>query len=142
MDPPQKLNASLLRQDALHGELPDPMDMDANAASVPEYLQVFPEDSSECILSGLITSAEPAPPGNPDPPSSSRFQPVRPPPPPPLKSRLLSACLPDTQSLGPPPVPPRLQMPLGNKRFSLDLPEATRRLNRSRTQVEHHVSVS
>lgn len=142
MDPPQKLNGSLLRQDALHGGLPEPMDMDPNAANIPEYLQVFPDDSSERILSGLIASAEPTPPGNTDPPSSSRFQPVRPPPPPPLKSRLLSACLPDTQSHGPPPVPPGLRMPLGNKRFSLDLPEAARRLNRSRTQVEHHVSVS
>lgn len=137
MDPPQKLNESLLRQDALDGDLPDPMDMDPNAANVPEYLQVFPDDSSE-----RITSAEPTPPGNTDPPSSSRFLPVRPPPPPPLKSRLLSACLPDTQSLGPPPLPPGSRMPLGNKRFSLDLPEAARRLNRSRTQVEHHVSVS
>eukprot|EP00066_Takifugu_rubripes_P004383 XP_003967717.2 PREDICTED: phosphatidylinositol 4-phosphate 3-kinase C2 domain-containing subunit gamma [Takifugu rubripes] len=133
MDPPQKLNGSLLRQDALDGDLPDPMDMDPNAANIPEHLQVFPDDSSE-----RITSAEPTPPGNTDPPSSSRFLPVRPPPPPPLKSRLLSACLPDTQSLGPPPLPPGSRMPLGNKQFSLDLPEAARRLNRSRTQVEHH----
>lgn len=139
---PKKPNGPLLRQDALHGDLPDSMDMDPNAANIPEYLQVFPDDSSEKILSGLIASTEPTPPGNTHPPSSSRFQPVRPAPPPPLKSRLLSACLPDTQGLGPPPVPPRSRMPLGNKQFSLDPPEAARRLTRSRTQVEHHVSVS
>lgn len=143
MDPPQKLSGSLLRQDALCGDLPEPTDMDPNAVDIPESLQVFPDDSSERILPGLIASAEPDPPGKTDPPSSNRLQPVRPPPPPPPpKSRLLSACLPDTQSLRAPPLPPRSQMPLGNKQFSLDLPEAAHRLTRSWTQVEHHVSVS
>lgn len=135
MEPPQKLNGSLQRQDAVHGDLPELLDKDPGAAHVPEYLQVFPDDPSDGILPGVVAPAEP------DPPSSNRLQPVRPPPPPP-KSRLLSACLPDTQSLGPPTAPPRSRPPLGNKHLSLDLPDPARRLGRSWTQVEHHVSVS
>lgn len=142
MDPPQRLNRSVQRQDALHGDPTDLLSLDPNAASLPKYLDIFPDDdSSEKLPPGLFTSAEANPPGSAHPPSSSRLQPVRPPPPPP-KSRLLSACLPDTQGPGPPPVPPRSQMPLSKIQFSLDLPERTPRLTRSRTEVEHHVSLS
>lgn len=140
MEPPQKLNGSLQRQDALHGDLPELLDKDPKAVHVPEYLQVFPDDPSERILPGVVVPAEPNPPGDPDPPSSKRLQPVRPPPPPP-KSRLLSACLPDTRSLGPPTGPPRSGVSLSNKHFSLDLPDPARRLSRSLTQVELHVRV-
>lgn len=136
MDPPRRLNGSIQRQDALHGDPTDLLSLDPNAASLPKYQDIFPDDSSEKLPPGLFTSAEANPPGSAHPPSSNRLQPVRPPPPPP-KSRLLSACLPDTQGLGPPPVPPRSRI-----QFSLDLPEPTPRLTRSRTEVKHHVSLS
>lgn len=138
MDLPQRLNGSLQRQDALHGDPADLLSVDPNAGNIPEYLEVFPDDdSSEKILPGLFTSAE----ANAHPPSSNRLQPLRPPPPPP-KSRLLSACLPDTQCLGPPPIPPRSRMALSKSQFSFNLPEPAPRLTRSRTEVEHHVRVS
>lgn len=137
MDPPQRLNGSVQRQDALVGDPTDLLSMDPNAANIPENLQVFPDDdSSEKILPGLLN-----PPGNAHPPSSNRLQPLRPPPPPP-KSRLLSACLPEAQGLGPPPVPPRSRMLLSKSQFSFTQPEPAPRLSRSRTEVERHVSIS
>lgn len=142
MDPPQRLNGPLQRQGALLGDPTDLLSMDPNAASIPEYLEVFPDDdSSEKILPGLLTSAEATPPENAHPPTSSGLQPLRPPPPPP-KSRLLSACLPEAQGLGPPPVRPRSRMPLSKSQSSSSLPEPAPRLTRSRTEVEHHVSIS
>lgn len=135
MDPPQ-------RQEALLGDPPGLLTMDPNAANVPDSLELFPDDdSSEKILPGLFISAEAPPPGNAHPPPSSRGQPVRPPPPQP-KSRLLGACLPDAQGLGPPPVPPRSRVPLSKALFSLDLPEPPPRLTRSWTEVKRHVSNS
>lgn len=132
MDPPQRLNGSLRRQEALQGDPTDLLGVDPNADNIPAFLDVFPDDDSS---EKTFTSAEANPPGNAHPPSSNRLQPLRPPPPPP-KSRLLSACLLDAQGLGPPPIPPRSRLPLSKTQLSLDLPEHPPRLTRSRTEVE------
>ena len=109
-----------------------------------ESLGNFPQDDAhiyEASFSGLIIPTEPQPPGNTE--STDRPMPVRPPPLPP-RTRLPSACLPEGPGKAPPPVPPRRRVPLGmsTKQFSCDFTEPAQKLNRSRTEIENHVSIS
>ncbi|XP_073328066.1 phosphatidylinositol 3-kinase C2 domain-containing subunit gamma [Pagrus major] len=143
MDPPQRRNGSIQRQDASNSDLPMPLNEDQYGAHIYEHLENFPEDNDahiyETTLSGLIAPAEPQPkpPGNTE--STNRPKPVRPPPPPP-RNRLPSARLPEGQGNAPPPVPPRTRVSLSmsKKQFSCDLPEPAHKLNRSRTEIARH----
>nr|XP_046249410.1 phosphatidylinositol 4-phosphate 3-kinase C2 domain-containing subunit gamma [Scatophagus argus]XP_046249411.1 phosphatidylinositol 4-phosphate 3-kinase C2 domain-containing subunit gamma [Scatophagus argus] len=150
MDPPQRQNGSIQRQDASDSDFPSPL---AEETHIYEYLEIFPEHNEthlyETTLDGLIprTESQPKPPnhlqdqggghpGSTDHQSTNGFRPVRAPPPPP-RNRLPSACLLGRQDQGPPPVPPRPRG-LSQKLFSCDLTEPTQKLNRSKTEIEDH----
>lgn len=152
MDPPQRLNETIQRQDSSATDLPMPLIADLDAMHIYE---VFPEDNAarlyESNLDGLIppTESQPKPPGhvwdhggggsgNTDYEITNGRLPVCGPRPP-LRTRLPSACFPGRQ--GPPPVPPRTRIPL-KKRFSCDFTEPVHKLNRSRTEIDNHVSIS
>lgn len=154
MDPPQRRNGSIQRQDARVSDLPMSLTEDLQGIDLYEYID-FTEGNNTHLhgTAMLITQTKPEPkppahlwghmtggPGNPDHQSTNGPPPVRRPPPP-LRTRLPSACLPGRQGTGPPPVPPRTRAPL-SKRLSCDLPEPAHKLNRSRSQIENHVSVS
>lgn len=144
MDPSQRQNGSLQRQDATDADLPEHLPQDLTGTHVYKYIEVFPQDILyESTLAGLITPTEPQPKprGNADRQSTNRPIPVRAPPPPP-RSRLPSACLPGRQGHGPPPVPPRSGGARSKKQFSFDPTERAHKLNRSWTQVDNHVSIS
>lgn len=149
MDPPQRQNGPIQRQDASVSDLPMPLTEDLRGMDLYEYI-----DSTEDNITHLLvapTGSQPKPPadlwgcmtggpGNTDGQSTNGPPPVRRPPPP-LRTRLPSACLPGRQSSGPPPVPPRTRVPL-SKKLSCDLPEPAHRFNRSRTEIDNHVSIS
>ncbi|XP_070763460.1 phosphatidylinositol 3-kinase C2 domain-containing subunit gamma [Enoplosus armatus] len=157
MDPPQRQNGTLQRQDASATDLPMPLNEHLHGLHLHEYLEVFPDDNEtyldERTLAGLIspTESQAQPPdrlsghgggggsGNNDHQSTNGPPPVRGPPPP-LRTRLPSACLPVRQSHEPPPVPPRTRLHLrsSNKQFSCGLAEPAHKLNRSRTEVQDH----
>ncbi|KAI3371183.1 hypothetical protein L3Q82_023811 [Scortum barcoo] len=150
MDPPQRGNGKIQRQDASVTE-------DLNGMpSHYEYLEVFSDNNEanlyECTLDGLVTPSDPqhkppnhlwghggGDPGRMNQKGTNGPLPVRAPPPrPPPRTRLPSACLLGRQ--GPPPVPPRTRTSLGNckKQLSCDLTEPALKLNRSRTEIERH----
>ncbi|XP_041794780.1 phosphatidylinositol 4-phosphate 3-kinase C2 domain-containing subunit gamma [Chelmon rostratus] len=145
MDPPQRQNGPIQRQDASVSDLPMPLTEDLRGMDLYEYI-----DSTEDNITHLLvapTGSQPKPPadlwgcmtggpGNTDGQSTNGPPPVRRPPPP-LRTRLPSACLPGRQSSGPPPVPPRTRVPL-SKKLSCDLPEPAHRFNRSRTEIDNH----
>ncbi|XP_033491268.1 phosphatidylinositol 3-kinase C2 domain-containing subunit gamma [Epinephelus lanceolatus] len=151
MDPSQRQNGTIQRQDGSATDLPMPLIEDDY---IYEPIEVPPEYSEsniyECTLSGLIptTESQPKPsghlqgheggsPGSTDPQSTNVPPPVRLPPLP-LRTRLPSACLPARRGIAPPPVPPRTRVPLGQKQFSCDLTEPAHKLNRSRTEIQEH----
>lgn len=136
MDPLQMQNGSVQRPDTNDDDLLLPADPDA----APVFLEVFPNDSLNQSTSGFTIQPESKPSDNLDHQDTNGPCPVQPPTPP-LEGSLPSAFLPDGQGRGPPPVPPRLQVPLINKQFSLDLLEPAHKLNRSRTEVEDQVSI-
>ncbi|XP_070686958.1 phosphatidylinositol 3-kinase C2 domain-containing subunit gamma [Pempheris klunzingeri] len=154
MDPPQRQNGTIQRQDASATDLYMPLTEDLNEMHLYESIEVFSEANEtnlyESSLAGVITPTEyqPKPPGhlwshggegsgNRDHQNTNG----RPPRPPlPLRTRLPSACLPGRQGQAPPPVPPRTRIPLSNskKRFSCNLTEPAHKLNRSRTEIVNH----
>lgn len=125
MDPLQMQNGSVQRQDTNDDDLLLPADPDA----APVFLEVFPDDSLNESTSGFTIPPESKPSGDADHQDTNE------------PGSLPSTFLPDGQGRGPPPVPPRLQVPLINKQFSLDLSEPAHKLNRSRTEVEDQVSI-
>lgn len=134
MDPPDRPNGLLQRQDAKDDDLPKSL----NATHIYKGLDFFPGyDLYEKASSGLIIPTEPQQPKlaeTADQQRTYRPVPVRPPPPPP-RGRLPSA-------FGPPPVPPRTRAPINKTRFSFELTEPAHKLTRSRTQVDSDVSKS
>lgn len=137
MDPSQRKNGALRRQDA--NEIPEHLAEDVAGTHIYECIEVFPQDRSyESSLAGLITPTEPQPKprGTAHRQSTNRPVPVRAPPPPP-RGRLPSACLPSGQGHGPPPVPPRSGGALNKKQFSFGPSEPAHKLTRSLTQVDN-----
>ncbi|TKS73615.1 Phosphatidylinositol 4-phosphate 3-kinase C2 domain-containing subunit gamma [Collichthys lucidus] len=154
MDPPERRNRSIQRQDAsdsddLHAPLPE----DPNGTQIYEYLDTFPEDDEHLYetIPGLITSSQTKPPDHPldhgrGVPQSTDHQNTNWPPPvrgPPRPARtrvpsLPNPSLPSRQGNGPPPVPPRTRLPLRTKPFSFDSTESAHKLLRSRTEVNNH----
>ncbi|KAL3061323.1 hypothetical protein OYC64_009492 [Pagothenia borchgrevinki] len=138
MDPTQRRNGPIQRQDACVSDLPMPLIADDD---IYEYVE---ENQYESILNGLIippTESQPKPPcpprgqgaggpGDTDRPNTRPHRP--PPPPPPPRPRLPSAP--------PPPVPQRINVPLGKikKQSSVEYTAPPQKLNRSRTEVDNH----
>ncbi|XP_056244191.1 phosphatidylinositol 3-kinase C2 domain-containing subunit gamma isoform X1 [Seriola aureovittata] len=156
MDPPERRNGTIQRQDASDTDFPMPLREDLHGTHIYEYIEVFPENDEthlyECTLSGLLSPTEPQPQpqghlwtqgkggtGNTDHAGTNRPLPLRAPPPPP-RTRLPSACLPGKSGREAPPVPPRTRVPLHNskKQFSSGLTEPAHKLNRSRTEIDNH----
>ncbi|XP_018521847.1 phosphatidylinositol 3-kinase C2 domain-containing subunit gamma isoform X3 [Lates calcarifer] len=156
MDPSERQNGTIQRQDAFVSDLPLPLREDLQGLYIYERLDNLPENDEmhlyELTWSGFSSPTEPQPQpqghlwaqggggkggrgdgaGDTDRHNTNMPVPVRaPPPPPPPRPRLPSAA---------PPVPPRTHVPLDKtkKRFSCALPEPTHRLNRSRTEIENH----
>ncbi|XP_054475928.1 phosphatidylinositol 3-kinase C2 domain-containing subunit gamma [Anoplopoma fimbria] len=153
MDPNQRRNGTIQRQDLSVSDLPMPLTQDLSAMHIHDRIGFFPVINEIYFnepLTGTIPSNEyqPNPPGplwNPggvypgtlDQQSTNGPPPIHPPP---LRTRLPSACYPSTQGHAPPPVPPRTQIPLGNckKQLSFDFTESAHKLTRSCTEIEHH----
>ncbi|XP_042268176.1 phosphatidylinositol 4-phosphate 3-kinase C2 domain-containing subunit gamma [Thunnus maccoyii] len=146
MDPPQRRNGPIRRQDAYITDLPVPLTEDLYGY---EYLETFPDDDEthlyESSWAGLVSPTEPQtkPPGlGGGGPGKSDHQGTNGPskvrgPPPPLRTRLPSACLP-VRHQAPPPLPPRTGIPTSKKQVSCEPTVHAPKLNRSRTQIDHH----
>ncbi|KAE8296139.1 Phosphatidylinositol 4-phosphate 3-kinase C2 domain-containing subunit gamma [Larimichthys crocea] len=155
MDPPERRNRSIQRQDASDSDLHVPLPEDPNGTQIYEYLDTFPEDDEPHLyesIPGLITSSQTKPPDHPvdhgrGVPQSADHQntnwppPVRGPPPP-ARTRVPSLpslpSLPSRQGNGPPPVPPRTRLPLRTNHLSFDSIESAHKFHRSRTEVNNH----
>ncbi|XP_034060859.1 phosphatidylinositol 4-phosphate 3-kinase C2 domain-containing subunit gamma isoform X1 [Gymnodraco acuticeps] len=152
MDPTQRRNGPIQRQDACVSDLPMPLIADDD---IYEYVEENPYEST---LNGLIippTESQPKPPcpprgqgaggpGDTDRPNTNGpppvTRPLRPRPPPP-RPRLPSACLPVRQVRAPPPpVPQRINVPLGKtkKPSCVEYTAPPQKLNRSRTEIDNH----
>lgn len=156
MDPLQRQNGTIQRQDASVTDLPMPLTEDLHRMHIYEC---FPEDNETHLYERTLApitpnESQPKPPGhlcgqwgegsgNKDNQITNGLPPVRGLPQP-LRNRLPSGCLPGKQGHPPPPVPPRTRIPLSNskKRFSCDLSEPAHRLCRTRTEIGNHVSIS
>lgn len=151
MDPSQRRNQSIQRQDASDTDPSVTPTEDLYQSPIYEYLEVFPENDDshlyETTLAGLITQtpSQPKPPdhlwdhakGGPENTvQQTRNGPhsVRAPPRPPHRNRFSSLPV----RPGPPPVPPRTRPPHSNKQVSCDPIEFAPRLNRSRTEIDNH----
>ncbi|XP_040894472.1 phosphatidylinositol 4-phosphate 3-kinase C2 domain-containing subunit gamma [Toxotes jaculatrix] len=149
MDPTERQNGTIQRQDAIVTDLPMPLTEDPQETHI--YEEILPPENDdahlyESTLAGLISPTEPQPQppgntGNTDLHNTNGPHPVRRPPPlPPVRTRLPSACLPVRQGQAAPPVPSRKHIPVGkfNKQFSCNLTEPVQKLNRSRTEIDNN----
>lgn len=149
MDPPERRKEPIKRQDANFTDLPKPLREDLYGEHFYDYLETFP-DSDEAFLY-QSTMPELLPPTNPQskPPDhgeemndhqgANRPSKVHAPPIP-LRTRLPSACL----AMGPqvpPPLPPRTGIHTVKKQVSCDPDVHAYKLNRSRTEIDNHVSI-
>lgn len=151
MDPPERRNRPIKRQDANVTDLPMFWTEDLHGTYTHEYLQTFSDDDDEThesTLAGLISPAEPQSkrpghggggPGKTDHQGTNRPSKVHGPTPP-LRTRLPSACLPVRHQV-PPPLPPRTGIPTSKKQVSCDPTVHAYKLNRSRTEIDDHVSI-
>ncbi|XP_072242196.1 phosphatidylinositol 3-kinase C2 domain-containing subunit gamma [Leuresthes tenuis] len=136
MDPPERINPPLQRQDASITDIPLPLRDDLQESHL--YYEVFPNAHVyERTLGGPLSPTEfqPKPPGIGDP-GYTNHQGTNGPPPVPLRNRVPSA--PTRPSRVPPPLPPRIRPPLdpSKKQLSCDPVEPTYKLSRSNTQVD------
>ncbi|CAG5957825.1 unnamed protein product [Menidia menidia] len=139
MDPPQRRNHPIQRQNASETDTPLPLRDDLPATHL--YYEILPGNDDahlyERTLGGPFspTETQPRPPG-PGGPDERKQRPTNGPPPVPVRNRLCSA--PVNPMRGPPPLPPRTHLPLSNikKQLSCDPPEPVHKLIRSRTVVE------
>ncbi|XP_031725847.1 phosphatidylinositol 4-phosphate 3-kinase C2 domain-containing subunit gamma [Anarrhichthys ocellatus] len=156
MDPNQRPNGTIQRQDANATDLPVRLTDDLPPMHVYERIGLFPEDNetnSYGTGTGIISSTESQSkppghlwnhggggPGNTGPQNSNGPPPLIRRPAPIVRTRLPSACLPGRQGHAPPPVPSRTQISLGNckKQISCDLSDPLHKLNRSRTEMDDH----
>lgn len=116
MDPPARKSETLHSEDASVTDLPMPLRDDLPTTHIYEDIQHCSE-SNETHLDESSFSA--------------------------LRLRLPSDCLPGRRGRSPPPVPSRVRVPRGNitRLFSCDITEHAHKLDRSRTEVDNHVSM-
>lgn len=148
MDPTERQNESIKRQDANITDLPLPLREDMYEAHDYEYLETFPDNGEAAPLAGFLlpTKVESKPPRHGEGglemtdhqgmngPAKVHAPPI------PLRTRLPSACLPIRHQV-PPPLPPRTGIPTIKKQVSCDPDVHVSKLNRSRTEIDHHVSI-
>ncbi|XP_074488623.1 phosphatidylinositol 3-kinase C2 domain-containing subunit gamma [Sebastes fasciatus] len=151
MDPTQRRNGTIQRQDAIISDLPSPFTEDLSGMNLYETIDPSTEENVyETSLAGIISPTEPKPqghlwgqvggdPGNTDHQSTNGPPPPRHPPPP-RRPRVPSASFSGREGIIPPPVPPRPRKPLRSsmKQFSTDLIQPTYRLMRSATETDNH----
>lgn len=156
MDPPLRRHGPIQRQDASVSDLPLPLRVDLHGKYTSEDNDDVPENDEahlyEYTLSGLRAPAEPdhlpaEGRGDSEDPehhytNGPLLVPARAPPVPP-RTRLPSACLPGQPACKAPPVPPRARIPRCNMhtQFSFGPTEHPHKLNRSRTEIDNHVSM-
>ncbi|XP_029289912.1 LOW QUALITY PROTEIN: phosphatidylinositol 4-phosphate 3-kinase C2 domain-containing subunit gamma [Cottoperca gobio] len=140
MDPLQRKNATIQRQDASVTDPPltdDPLGMNIYEC-LDNETNVY-----ESTLDGIISPNElfPKPQGHGGKgPSNTNGPPPVPRPRLLLRNRLPSACLPVRQGSERPPLPPRSRISLSNikKQSSFDLTVPATKLNRARTEIDNH----
>ncbi|CAJ1056399.1 LOW QUALITY PROTEIN: phosphatidylinositol 4-phosphate 3-kinase C2 domain-containing subunit gamma [Xyrichtys novacula] len=145
MDPSDKENGRLQRQDATDSDLPLPLTEDPLSKHIYEDIhgavqthlyELSSTESQPKPSGGLMGDSGGGGAGNTDQ-DSKKVPPPIPSRPPALRTRLPSACLEGIQV--PPPVPPRTRPPPSNnkKKFTFDFAEPAHKLNRSRTEVDN-----
>lgn len=137
MDRPEHSVGPVQRQDDTATDTPMPLREDLHG--LPPHHNVLPRYDShvyESSWSGLPPDEhQPKPQGDS---GTTEHERKKGPPPLPPRRRLPSA------PIRPPPVPPRTRPPLNSckKQISCDLTEPAFRLHRSRTEVDHYVSIT